>query len=121
MITKQSILILVVALLTLPSGIARASDIDIQTDSVKLTVGSGGGTNIKLKPTGRTVTPHRLTGPFYYRQYWQFRNPQSTNKVWTKRTAKCSGSSYSQQSTQTKGGGKTIIQTHSSTSTSGCR
>jgi len=47
---KQSISLLIVsALLVLPSSIARAGDIDVQTANVRVTVGKDGGINIQSR------------------------------------------------------------------------
>jgi len=53
---KMSILI-VSALLVLPSGIARAGDIDVQTSNVRVTVGKNGGINIQSKSPAVIAIP----------------------------------------------------------------
>jgi len=65
---KQSISLLIVsALLVLPSSIARAGDIDVQTN-VRVTVGKDGGINIQSRSPRVIVIPHRQLGNPYLRQ-----------------------------------------------------
>jgi len=63
---KQSISLLIVSLLVLPSSIARAGDIDVQTANVRVTVGKDGGINIQSRSPRVIVIPHRQLGNFIY-------------------------------------------------------
>ncbi len=113
---KKSISLLIVsALLVLPSGIAKAGDIDVQTNSVRVTVGKNGGINIQSRPSGVNIIPqHR-------RQALPKLNRTSKHNTWIKQTTVCNGRSYTHQSTQTSGSGSRSSQTQSSTSTTVCR
>jgi len=63
---KQSISLLIVsALLVLPSSIARAGDIDVQTANVRVTVGKDGGINIQSRSPRVIVIPHRQLGTLF--------------------------------------------------------
>ena len=123
MLSLKSISFLVVStLIVLPVGIARAGGVDVQTGNVRVTVGKNDGIIIKSRPTGVRVIPnHRASSPIYRRQPWPMGNSQSTHNTWIKKTTQCHGSSYSHQSTQTSGSGRSVAQTHSSTSTTVCR
>jgi hypothetical protein len=120
-IRKSISLFIVSALLVLPSGIARAGDIDVQTANVRVTVGKDGGINIQSRAP--RVIPHRQLGnPSLRRQHWPKLNRTSKHNTWIKQSTLCNGRSYSHQSTQTSGSGSRGSQTQSSTtSTTVCR
>ena len=111
---KKSISLLIVsALLVLPNGIAKAGDIDVQTNSVRVTVGKNGGINIQSRPSGINIIPqHR-------RQALPKLNRTSKHNTWIKQATLCNGRSYSHQSTQISGGSRGS-QTQT-TSTTVCR
>ena len=44
--------------MVLPRQIAKASDIDVQINSGRVTVGKDGGINIQSRPTWVNVIPH---------------------------------------------------------------
>jgi hypothetical protein len=120
-INKSISLLIVSALLVLPGQIAKAGNIDVQTDGVRVIVGKNGGINIQSQPSGVNVIPHyRVPGPSLRRQHWPKLNRSSKHNNWIKQTTVCNRRSYSQQSTQTSGG-RRIAQSQSSTSTMVCR
>ena len=120
---KKSISLLIVsALLVLPSGIAKAGNIDVQTNGVRVTVGKNGGINIQSRPSGVNIIPqHRVPSPSLRRQALPRLNRTSKHNTWIKQTTVCNGRSYTHQSTQTSGSGSRSSQTQSSTSTTVCR
>jgi hypothetical protein len=65
MFTKQTISLLAVfsALIALPSGIARAGGIYVQTDNVKVSVGNDSGIRINTTPTHTYLSPRWLSAP----------------------------------------------------------
>ena len=65
MFPRQTISLLAIfsALIALPSGIARAGDIYVQTDNVQVTVGNDSGIRINTTPTHRFWFPHWLSAP----------------------------------------------------------
>lgn len=65
MFSKQTISLLAVfsALIALPSGIARAGDIYVQTDNVQVSVGNDSGIRINTTPTHTNLSPRWLSAP----------------------------------------------------------
>lgn len=65
MFPKQTISLLAVlsALIALPSGIARAGDIFVQTDNVQVSVGNDSGIRINTTPTHTFKSPRWLSAP----------------------------------------------------------
>lgn len=121
-INKSISFLIVSALLILPGIIAKASDIDVQTTSSRVTVGKDGSISIiESKSPGVVVIPnHRVPNSVYRHQHWPIRNPTSNYNTWIKKTPQCS-SSYSHQSTQTSASGRRVGKTNTSTSTTVCR
>jgi hypothetical protein len=120
-IKKSISLFILSALLVLPSQIAQADDIDVQTDGLRVTVGKNGGINIQSRPSGVNAIPHhRVPGPSLRRQSWPKLNRPSKHNTWIKQTTLCNRRSYNHQSTQTSGG-RSIVRTQTSTSTTVCR
>lgn len=121
-INKSIFFLIVSALLILPGSITRAGDIDVQTNSTRVTVGKDGSINIiESKSPGVVFPNHRLPNSVYRHQYWPIRNRTSNRNTWIKKTTQCNGSSYSHQSTQTSASGRRVGQTNTSTSTTVCR
>jgi hypothetical protein len=107
MTPKKLISLLVVcALLSLPK-VAKASDIDIQTDGNRVTVGADGGIKIESRGTFATNYPHQWRNPTYYRRSFGSRN--------------CHWVRSNQRSQQTNRSGSGVTQTYSSLSTMVCR
>ena len=121
-INKSISFLIVSALLILPGIVAKASDIDVQTTSSRVTVGKNGSISIiKSKSPGAVVIPNqRVPNSVYRHQHWPIRNPTSKYNTWIKKTTQCS-SSYSHQSTQTSASGRRVGKTNTSTSTTVCR
>lgn len=65
MFPKQTVSLLAVlsALIALPSGIARAGDIYVQTDNVQVSVGNDSGIRINNTPTHTYLFPRWLSAP----------------------------------------------------------
>lgn len=65
MFSKQTVSLLAVlsALIALPSGIARAGDIYVQTDNVQVSVGNDSGIRINTTPTHTYLFPRWLSAP----------------------------------------------------------
>lgn len=65
MFPKQTVSLLAVlsALIALPSGIARAGDIFVQTDNVQVSVGNDSGIRINTTPTHTYKSPRWLSAP----------------------------------------------------------
>lgn len=65
MFPKQTVSLLAVlsALIALPSGIARAGDIYVQTDNVQVSVGNDSGIRINTTPTHTYLFPRWLSAP----------------------------------------------------------
>ena len=65
MFPKQTVSLLAVlsALIALPSGIARAGDIFVQTDNVQVSVGNDSGIRINTTPTHTYLFPRWLSAP----------------------------------------------------------
>ncbi len=65
MFSRQTISLLAVfsALIALPSGIARAGDIYVQTDNVRVSVGNDSGIRINTTPTHTYLSPRWLSAP----------------------------------------------------------
>lgn len=65
MFSKQTISLLAVfsALIALPSEIARAGDIYVQTDNVQVSVGNDSGIRINTTPTHTNLSPRWLSAP----------------------------------------------------------
>lgn len=65
MFPKQTVSLLAVlsALIALPSGIARAGDIYVQTDNVQVSVGNDSGIRINTTPTHTYKSPRWLSAP----------------------------------------------------------
>ena len=122
-INKSISFLIVSALLILPGIIAKASDIDVQTTSSRVTVGKDGSISIiESKSPGVVVIPnHRVPNSVYRHQHWPIRNRTDKYNTWIKKTTQCNGSSYSHQSTQTSASGTRIGKTNTSTSTTVCR
>ena len=121
-INKSISFLIVSALLILPGIIAKASDVDVQTTSSRVTVGKDGSISIiKSKSPGVVVIPnHRVPNSVYRHQHWPIRNRTSNYNTWIKKITQCS-SSYSHQSTQTSASGRRVGKTNTSTSTTVCR
>jgi len=62
---KSISLLIVSALLVLPSGIAFAGNIDVQTNGVRVTVGKNGGINIQSRPSGVNIIPQYSAWSFF--------------------------------------------------------
>lgn len=98
-------LLVVCTLISLPR-VAKASDIDLQTDSTRVTVGADSG--IKIEPRGvATSYPNQWRSPAYYRRNWGRKN--------------CNSVRLNQRSYQTSSSGSGVAQTSSYTSTRVCR
>ena len=102
MSAKKSIPLLIICVLLLP-GLARASDIDIQTDGAKLRIGASSGINIDRDIA--TNHPNRWRSPIYHRRNLGLRN--------------CNWQRSNQRSSSNFSSG--VTQTYSSTSTMVCR
>jgi len=65
MFSKQTVSLLAVlsALIALPSGIARAGDIYVETDNVQVSVGNDSGIRINTTPTHTYLFPRWLSAP----------------------------------------------------------
>jgi hypothetical protein len=65
MFPKQTVSLLAVlsALIALPSGIARAGEIYVQTDNVQVSVGNDSGIRINTTPTHTYLFPRWLSAP----------------------------------------------------------
>lgn len=65
MFPKQTVSLLAVlsALIALPSGIARAENIYVQTDNVQVSVGNDSGIRINTTPTHTFKSPRWLSAP----------------------------------------------------------
>jgi len=63
--SKSISLLIVSALLVLPSGIAFAGNIDVQTNGVRVTVGKNGGINIQSRPSGVNIIPQHRAWSFF--------------------------------------------------------
>ncbi|MBW4479295.1 MAG: hypothetical protein KME54_21190 [Tolypothrix brevis GSE-NOS-MK-07-07A] len=65
MFPKQTVSLLAVlsVLIALPSGIARAGDIYVQTDNVEVSVGNDSGIQINTTPTHTYLFPRWLSAP----------------------------------------------------------
>jgi hypothetical protein len=65
MFPKQTVSLLAVlsVLIALPSGIARAGDIYVQTDNVEVSVGNDSGIRINTTPTHTYLFPRWLSAP----------------------------------------------------------
>ena len=122
-INKSISFLIVSALLILPGIIAKASDVDVQTTSSRVTVGKDGSISIiKSKSPGVVVIPnHRVPNSVYRHQHWPIRNRTDNYNTWIKKITQCNGSSYSHQSTQTSTYETRIGKTNTSTSTTVCR
>jgi len=102
---KPIALLVVSALLLLPM-VARASDINIQTDAIRVTVDTERG--IKIEPRGiATKYPN------------QGRSPADRYRNWGSRN--CNWVHLNQRFSQTSSSSSGVSQTHSSTSTRVCR
>ncbi len=105
MSAKKSIPLLVVcALLSFP-GLARASDIDIQTDGARLRIGASSGINIESRGIA-TNHPNQWRSPIYHR-----RNLGLRNCNWENLNQRTRSSNFSSG----------VTRTYSSTSTMVCR
>jgi len=78
---KQSISLLIVsALLVLPSSIARAGDIDVQTANVRGNCRQDGGINIQSR-SPRVIVISSSIRQFYLRQHWPKLNRTSAQHL----------------------------------------
>jgi hypothetical protein len=135
MLKPLALLVLPIVLI-LPIGVAQASDLDVQTDSARVTIASDGGMRIESTDSGTIIIPsHRtaipnLSGlsrqtvspsrPIFdrYRPWW---NNQSLTLSQPQITqTHCSGSGYSQQISQSSSSGTGVSRSYSSTSTNTC-
>lgn len=116
MITKQSISLLVLsAILVLPTGMAKAGTVDVQTGNMRTTINQD--RDVKVKNGSSTVTINRdRTSPNYRRERL---NSRLKRRPWTVRRNQntCKGGSYSSQSTQTTVSNNGVSRTRSSQST----
>jgi hypothetical protein len=104
MLTRTISLLTLSVLLSLPTGIASANEMNLQTDNVRLTIGKDGGIKIRSNSAG-TVVPNSV------RTVRVRKNP---NRVYR---AKCSG--YNRTITQRNSSGTAVNRTYSSVTT--CR
>ena len=118
MITKQSLSLLVLsAFLVLPSGIAKAGDVDVQTGNMRTTISQN--RDITVKNGGSEVIIHR-TSPNVRRQriYNRIKNRTWRGSPQVRRTQNtCKNGNYSHQSSQTTVSSNGVSRTRSSEST----
>lgn len=124
MMNKQTISWLIVsALITLPTDIARAGNINVQTGSMRATVSQDRNINVKNGQTEVKISPNRSSTPIYRSKNWQFRNSQVRRNPWSvkpqvvRTQTNCKGGTYSQQSSQTTVSNGGVSRTYSSAST----
>lgn len=122
MIIKQSLSLLVLsAFLVLPSGIAKAGDVDVQTGNMRTTIGQD--RDISVKNGGSEVIINRdRTSPNIRRRHGRIYN-RIKNRTWrvspqVRRTQNtCKNGSYSHQSSQSTVSSNGVSRTRSSEST----
>ncbi len=121
MLTKQSISLLVVsALLILPSGIAKVGNINLQNGNTQATVVQE--RNISIKNSNSQVKINRdRSSPIYHRHRQiytsRLQNRPATVKPQRRIQNNCQAGTYSHQSSQTTVSGDGVSLTHSSAST----
>ena len=122
MLTKQSISLLVVsALLILPSGIAKVGNINLQNGNMRTTVVQEH--NVSIKNSNSQVKINRdRSSPIYHHRHRQIYNSRLQNRLATVKPQRriqnnCQGGTYSHQNSQTTVSGGGVSRTHSSTST----
>jgi hypothetical protein len=122
MLTKQSISLLVVsALLILPSGIAKVGNINLQNGNTQATVVQE--RNISIKNSNSQVKINRdRSSPIYHHRHRQIYNSRLQNRPATVKPQRriqnnCQAGTYSHQSSQTTVSGDGVSLTHSSAST----
>lgn len=122
MITKQSISLLILsAFLVIPSGIAKAGDVDVQTGNMRTTISQD--RDISVKNGGSQVNINRdRTSPNLRRRQGRIYN-RIKNRTWrgspqVRRTQNtCKNGSYSHQSSQSTVSNNGVSRTRSSEST----
>jgi hypothetical protein len=119
MFTKQSISLLIIpALITLPTGIARADTIQVETDDQKVTIERDRG--ISIESGSREITIPQEAPASISRHPNQHLSPsQIFSLPLPRKLIRCQERNYSHQDTQThnSGGGVTYIQSSVSTRT----
>jgi len=123
MITKQTISLLVASvLLILPSGIAQAGDVDVQTGNMRATVVQDGNISVKNGRSQVNINRDR-SSPNYRLRRWRIQNPPIkrrppvVNPQVRRTQTNCKGSTYSHQSSQTTVSSGGVTRTRSSEST----
>lgn len=113
MLTKQSILLLVIpTLLALPVGMAKADNIHVQTDDQKVIIDDDRGITVESGPQEMTIPPE--SSPSLSRR-WILNFPKPSKPPW------CRERSYSHQDTQTRNSSAGISHTQSSVSIKTCQ
>ncbi|NBD17599.1 MAG: hypothetical protein GVY04_16130 [Cyanobacteria bacterium] len=113
MLTKQSILLLVIpTLLTLPVGIAKADNIHVQTDDQTVTIDDDNGITIESGPQEMIIPPE--SSPSLSRR-WILNLPKPRKSPW------CRERSYTHQDTQTSNSSAGVSHTQSSVSIQTCQ
>ena len=120
MLTKQCISLLALpALMILPADIARAGDIDIQTENARVIVDRGGGIIINSATTGTTILPQRQTTsvvPIYKNQ--RFRILKSSRRT---PVLLCRQREYTRNQTYSDRYGRAINYASNSTTVTTCQ
>lgn len=120
MITKQSISLLILsAFLVLPSGIAKAGNVDVQTGNMRTTIGQD--RDISVKNGESQVNINRRTSPnLRHRQgriYNRIKNRRRESPQVRRTQNTCKNGSYSRQSSQSTVSSNGVSRTRSSEST----
>lgn len=121
MITKQSISLLILsAFLVIPSGIAKAGDVDVQTGNMRTTISQDRDISVKDGRSQVNINRDR-TSPNLRRRHGRIYN-RIKNRTWrvspqVRRSQICKGGSYSHQSSQSTVSSNGASRTRNSEST----
>lgn len=124
MLTKQSILLLVVsAFVVLPFGMAQAGNIDVQNGNMRTTIGQNDNIRVSNGDSEVIIKGDRTSSPTYRRSNrWRNnsrirRRPVIVNPQVRRTQINCKSGTYSHQSSQTTVSNNGVTRTRSSDST----